>query len=804
MLKKRHVEADIAFVAIDERNMTAAVDGDADKSEGSLDDLRLRLDSPLFARESGLAAAAPVPRLRELTWQHVINPTSTHPAVRDERSTDVPVDADGVPRPTPIRIEDLLARPQPALAPLPARPDSPPTSNPLPSFAAMVSTEVDATSDSLSWETDRLSDEVLVKPIEEPPPVARDTDPAVAGLAELIMRSTPGTGMPRVEDVHESLRMPTGSVQVIDDQFGPPVLDAAIEFATAQSASPVAPTPSMTPPSARHTGVTPMVRNTGFTPVVRGSVEAELNRLAYVPDQQDDVPGPVAVPEIAYSDVRSADPVLGVQMTGPTLSQHEMFQPRQSTQTQRHTFTDLVSQAAPVVRHRKRHVLRNIVTTFVLLGMVAGGLYAVKYFVLDRVKWPSEIQALATAVETTRGLHFQHDVPVVTLSPDEYSLKIAASLGGVTADNVANIESEWRAVGVLTGALDRRSLGLSAMADSPAFYDSTSQSIFVVDELKPELKTFALHRALTMALLDQQYKWSKQLVGSAPTVVIGTRALYDGDALSVAQTLLSPADRAEIPKQLFEMYTTYQITASPAPFASAMMGRLGVGLYPYLDTLSKEDRDALETAGALTDNHAFDLRRLTTGGTDLVGSTTQGMLFWYHALAARLDDDVAWNAALAWRNDEMAIDTTGAQACVTATITAGAAGAPAAAFAFAAWAAAAPSASATTVTATAAADGGSQIVVHACDPGAAVPTNDGAPRLLLGGAPLRAAQYARLLAAQPRLTPTQVACSIYGADPLTATDERSLVDGADGWAALAAHPLPDPVAMKCSPPVTTP
>ena len=42
----------------------------------SLDDLRLRLDSPLFARDPGLSPGAQVPHLRELTWDSVVNPTS--------------------------------------------------------------------------------------------------------------------------------------------------------------------------------------------------------------------------------------------------------------------------------------------------------------------------------------------------------------------------------------------------------------------------------------------------------------------------------------------------------------------------------------------------------------------------------------------------------------------------------------------------------------------------------------------------------------------------------------------------------
>jgi hypothetical protein len=739
----------------------------------SLDDLRLRLDSPLFAREPGLAAAAPMPHLRELTWEHVVNPTSSHPVVPADPSAD-----SGPTRPSPIRVEDLLARPEPALAPLPERADTPisvaeaanTTSNTpvtgLPSFAAMLSGEVATTP---SWSSDRLGGDDLVKPIEEPPPIARDTDPQVNDLAALILRSTP-----------------TGATPAVVEE---PILDAAIEFAT-----PHPPVHSMMSP--------PLVRDTGVTAVVPGSpVEAEMNRLAYVPDLDEDPVGPVEVPEIAYSDLRAAEPVAASpSMVGaPQLSQNEIFMPRQVAQVHRHAYTDLVAQAPPTPRRRNRHVFRKFVTTIVLLGMVAGGLFAVKHYLLDRVSWPKDVAPLANAVETERGLRFTNDLPVTTLAPADYGVKISSALGGMSEMATSHTDATWRALGISTGVLDVGVSGLAAAVDSPAFYDPASAQIYVLQGLDPELHSFALHRALTMALLDQQFKWSSQLTQAAPAVVLGTRVIFDADALAVAFRLLNDHDRAVLPDQQRALAAANNVAAvDPSPFATATMGRPGLSLWPYLASLAPDARNALEQSGVMTDSHALDLRRLTAGATDTVGTTTQGMLFWYHALASRVDDDLSWRAALGWRGDAVTVDATGTTKCVNATVTIEAPAANAAVFAFTAWAATAPAESTTTMTPTVGTDGVAKFAIHACDPGPGVQTNNGTPSLAFGGAPLRVQQFVELTAANRSMAAAQAACVVYGDDLVTIDDERSLFDPATGWLAPSKHPAPDAASPACA------
>ncbi len=761
----------------------------------SLDDLRLRLDSPLFARDAGLAAPARVPRLRELTWEHVTNPTSQHAVITDDtEDPDAPSRLEGVVPPR-VRIEDLLSQPVAtieATVPAPAHPPSDPKlDSTMSDFAPTISEPVPAVRATLpSWGSDRL-EEGLVKPIEEPPPLAREADPVVDGLAELIMRTTPATGLPRVEAVRDSLvRDSTGTVPVVAPE--PPVV-AAVEVLgfdppAVSGEAPGVPAP---PAAPLPTSVQPSMANAG--------VEAELNRLAFLPDQDDDL-GPVEVPSISY-----AEPAAAVSVAAPVLSQNEMYSPRQSAApASRHAYADLVENAMPATRRRKRHVVRRIVTAVVLLAMVAGGLFAVKLYVLDRVEWPTEVAPLVKAVETERGLTFDHDIPVVTVPKAEYSERIAAANGGVAAPDVAALQSEWRALGLLSGPLDRSAIGLAAMADSPAFYDAESGTIYVVDGVDPDLRTFSLHRALTMALLDQHFGWSERVKGESLSVITGTRAYYDGDAMAVALALLSDADRELVRGQLFGIYASFDIQASPAPYSSDLAGRLGMATWPLFADLTPEQRNTNEVEAAFTDGQVLDLRRLSEDVVATTAATSRGMLYWYHVLAGRIDDDLAWNAALGWRADDITpLEGTSpsgaATVCVDAVVSVADASFETATTAFTEWANSGPPEAGTTVTAVPGSTGVSRLQIHACDPGPAIVTTDGTPRLTLGAAPLRAEQFRELLRDDPRLPAATAACAVYGNGPAVfERDERPLVDPTTGWTAPSEHPTPDPVAMNCS------
>ena len=95
----------------------------------------------------------------------------------------------------------------------------------------------------------------------------------------------------------------------------------------------------------------------------------------------------------------------------------------------------------------------------------------------------------------------------------------------------------WRALGLLNGELDLDAVGRQALDDSPAFYDPATKTIFVTDDLKAyeHLYRFALRRALTTALLDQQFDWSYAVADG-----IACRCARPFEQLSTATPWLSP------------------------------------------------------------------------------------------------------------------------------------------------------------------------------------------------------------------------------------------------------------------------
>jgi DNA-binding transcriptional regulator YdaS (Cro superfamily) len=556
------------------------------------------------------------------------------------------------------------------------------------------------------------------------------------------------------------------------------------------------------PVVARHSGQLPVQRPiTGNTPVsAQSAVEAELNRLAYLPDQEEPL-GPVEVPTIAAAS-QPAAPVAAV----PALSQHEMYSPRQSAPVvhSRTSFLDLAANSyAPPPRRRKRHVFRNVVTFVVLLGLVGGGLFAAKYYLLDK-RWDGQLKDLAGNVERQRELTFDHAVPVTTLPVEAFATKIATLSLGVTADNSQALTAEWRAFGLLSGPLDVRAIGLNAMPESPAYYDPASETIYVlegldtpVDGKRPAIYDFAMQRALTLALLDQTYGWGDRIAGMSPAVANGTRALYDADALATADAMTTPEARPQVYAQILEMYSKYGIPTSPSPYASVVTGWLGVALVPYLQSVPVANRPAVLKDRLISDGQALDIRRLVTGGNENAAGS-RGMLFWYHTLASRVDADTAWKAALAWRRDTVTstVDSVN-RVCQVAVISVDLAELDRVDRAFQQWAKGAPSIAPAQVASVALATEG-QVSISVCDP-----SNPGSvdtdPQPSLGGAPLRAEQFRLLLIAQSTLPVAQAACAVFGSDDITVADDRGVIDAVVGWQAPVNHPAPDPNRLGCVP-----
>lgn len=456
---------------------------------------------------------------------------------------------------------------------------------------------------------------------------------------------------------------------------------------------------------------------------------------------------------------------------------------------------------------KRRRRGRRFVSLVVVLGLAGGGLFVARQYLLDKVVWDRDVAVRADEVAASMGLEFVDDVPVVELPFAEFAAASAARLVEDDADVRRALAGEWRALGVLSGQLDLVAVASSAAIETPAFYDPSADRIVIVEGLPAALRSFALDRALGSLLFDQHRKWSDGLDDQSWSVAVGSRALAEAVALETAQSLVADDERAVVLEQMLRLAAEEGVPASPSPYATTLLGRLGVAAWPVVgwarDASDWADGveggawlDAVSTAGVVTDAHVLAATRLLSGRFESPADDSRGMLYWYHVLAARLDDDVAWAAAMLWRDDRVTVRDPEGSSCVAAEFSVSNRDLGAAESAFAKWAAAAPADSLTMVSAAEVTVDFGVVTIDACDPGASVPTNDGAAVLALGAAPLRAEQFRRILAADSARLPEAVACQVWSAgDRVTLADERGVLDGPDGWAAVDSHGNPTEISL---------
>ena len=439
-------------------------------------------------------------------------------------------------------------------------------------------------------------------------------------------------------------------------------------------------------------------------------VEPVINRLASVPDLIDD-DSPIELPPITPSG-----PVVAHVPSVYTPVLAETFYvaaPRPAT-------TTIAASAAPTNAQRKnkrkakRHLFRSFVTLVFLFGLLAGGAFAAKKYLLHPPTWSTELKPLADAVATTRGLEFDAAVDVTPLPVADYAKRLAQSAIGSGTDRAPT----WRALGLLNGDLDFEAIGRQALNDTPAFYDPTTKTIFVSDDLSPQvhLYRFAMHRAMTMALLDQQFEWSTRLASATPAAALAIRAIIDGDALAVANSLSANDNPEQLAPELLAFVQSHGNTVAPSQYAATITGRAGAAMRPTIASMAGDAAGiaALEQATP-ADDSLLDVAHPPATVASPAG--TQGMMFWYYVLASRIDDGQAWSAITHWTGDSILTSTGSANQCVDANVAANDPdGAALLLAAFETWAAAAPAESTTTVVAIE----GNQVAVRACDPGVTI------------------------------------------------------------------------------------
>ncbi|MEY2521862.1 MAG: hypothetical protein QOJ66_427, partial [Ilumatobacteraceae bacterium] len=377
-------------------------------------------------------------------------------------------------------------------------------------------------------------------------------------------------------------------------------------------------------------------------------VEVEINRLSSIPDLIDD-DSPIELPQITPSGSVIAAPVV----YSPVLAESFYVQAPQRPPTAVVPLT--VADGKPKrhkTQHRKkkRHVFRTFMTLVMLLGLLAGGAFAAKKYLLHTVNWSTELKPLADGVATERGLEFKLSVKVTAEPVGDYARRLASS----TIDTTTDHAPVWRALGLLNGELDLDAIGLQALNDSPSFYDPATKTIYVSNDLKAfeHLYRFALRRSLTTALLDQQFDWSGRLSKTSPAAALALRATIDGDALAVANALAVSDSPDQLAPEYLSFVQGHGDAVSASPYAAIITGRPGAVMRPTMASLANDPVSlaALEQATPNSDA-VLDVARVAP--TTVSTPTTQGMMFWYYVLASRIDDGQAWSAAIRWTSDSL-------------------------------------------------------------------------------------------------------------------------------------------------------
>ena len=163
--------------------------------------------------------------------------------------------------------------------------------------------------------------------------------------------------------------------------------------------------------------------------------QPEVNRLGSVPDLfDDDDDEPIELPPITPSGPIVAH---AQSVYAPVLAETLYIPPpaRPATSMVAAILVDQANQHGKSKGKRKsghkqkRHLFRSFVTLVLLFGLLAGGAFAAKKYLLHEPTWPAELKPLADEVAATRGLQFDAAVEVKPVPVADYATRLAAVRG---------------------------------------------------------------------------------------------------------------------------------------------------------------------------------------------------------------------------------------------------------------------------------------------------------------------------------------------------------------------------------------
>ncbi len=358
-------------------------------------------------------------------------------------------------------------------------------------------------------------------------------------------------------------------------------------------------------------------------------------------------------------------------------------------------------------------------------------------------RWDPRIAPIAHEVEKLRKPKFEHPVAVKFLTEKAFEKKVAVDKGKLTADDkrqVKQSQSQLRALGLI-GPDDDLLDATSALQKSGvlAYYENATKSVTVKGTKLHDIATkVTLAHELTHALQDQHFDLTKLERAAAKThssTVL--RTIIEGDAVRIQNDYvdtLSKADQAAYQQEQSEQSDQARTEASDAgvPEALSVFFEAPYDLGPVmLDAVIAErnvtgiDRlfehpptsdSAYLTPSTLLDGSKFQTvatPKLRSGEKRVGKPDSFGAFALYQVLASRIDPADALTAADGWGGDAMVTFTRDKTTCLRSAFVGRDRGKTARIGAtLQQWADAMPAGAATV-------DRGKQVVLTACDPGAA-------------------------------------------------------------------------------------
>ena len=358
-------------------------------------------------------------------------------------------------------------------------------------------------------------------------------------------------------------------------------------------------------------------------------------------------------------------------------------------------------------------------------------------------RWDPRIAPIAHEVEKLRKLQFEHPVAVKFLTDKAFEKKVAVDKGKLTAADkrqAKQSQSQLRAVGLIGPDVDLLDATSSLQKSGVlAYYENATKSITVKGTKLDDIATkVTLAHELTHALQDQHFDLTalERAAAKAHSSTV-MRTIIEGDAVRIQHDYvdtLSKADQTAYEHESSDQSDQARTEASDAgvPEALSVFFEAPYDLGPLmLDAVIAKQKiagidklfehpptsdSAYLTPSTLLDGSKFEsvsAPKVRSGEKRLGQPDSFGAFALYQVLASRIDPADALKAADGWGGDAMVTFRRGTTTCLrsafvgrdrgdTATIGA----------ALTQWAKAMPAGAAKVET-------GKQVVLTACDPGAA-------------------------------------------------------------------------------------